>query len=1321
MRRIIFILITPLIILLTTTAIVNYWLIPKAKVFIIDKTLEYSKKNLPFIIRINDLEFNLLKLKGNIEGITLESTDKDLKKITKDLTIKHIIVNLNPLQILAGKFEISNIEIIQSKALFDFTTLLQHPSDNSALPIEKLFTVIKQIPIESININDGDLTFKMDNDNNVFSTSEFKLKLDNEKKQLNASLDITKSNLKTLDKIETTLETHISAELTNKHLKINKVELITENSNLKASGLVNDIAKIKTHPNMEFNYDVKIELEPVIEKLRKRFKIPKLNGSVETKGTLKINKDKKISSNFQIKTKEVNIESFAIGNSFINGSFDQDTLRIKEVALSHSAGSAKLENAELHLDGDMNFKTNLDVKYLDLQSLFKSIKLDEIPVELQSQGQFKCEGQIKDFKTSCNGKIEGKNLFVGSEYNKQESAIVELNEFKAQGSMTIDLNSVAYKADLQIADKKGFSQGLISYKDGFKIEYKTPLLGFKNLKNLANINFNGDATLTGTTQGDSNAATMDMQLAVKGLEVDIFPLGDVNANLKYEKGHLLIQSIDSRINNSILTGDLNFDFMKSQVEGQIQSEHIEAQDVLFTLKNLFQLPYDLTSAEGKAQIKFYGPLNFWKLNHNLKASFTRGQFATDSFEKLNLETTGKDGFITLNKVLLTKKESSLIAEGTLGSDQVLNLKIKGRNWYLEESELVNKLSSLIHGTLSLDALITGTLKFPQIDIKSAINDASIDETDIPNSYLNLNLSKSEFKGEGHLFGNKIQADFQIPLNKSNTPLKVRAKSTDWNFVDLLAMLGVENLRNEYYSNLNINVDLYSDNGDYNHLKGSIYSDQLLIRRGELEIKNKAPIDIKINEGKVDLSEVKLEGSDSEIYVYPTQFNINKIYLQMQTQVDLRLFQILFPFLDDVGGNVLVSTVVSGDITNPQFFGASKFKNIFLKIKDFPHPFEKLEGELSFSQTKVIIQSFKGLLAGGAINGDGSITIKGFNQFPTYVRIKAENIHLNVPDKVKTNGNAELIFSGNWFPFTLSGTYQVNNGIVEREFTGDEEKVIISGPHEYLPKTLRDSEFNPIILDIQTYFERNMLVKNSLVDGSVQGQLHVKGPPTNPLLLGKVRFDRKSKILFKDKIFEVENGQVVFDNPTTINPNLYLSAQSRVNDYDIQLLVQGAAKSPSIKLNSVPPLPESEIITLLALGITSSNLDKSIQSKDQATQTGYELGAAIIANNQLKKELQRTTGWNVQLTSSFDSSKNISVPKITASKKITRKVNMFASRTVGGDQGNIEVKMQYLINNNLSAIGSYEEKEAQSSTSIDSSTKSNQSVFGLDLEFKKEFK
>jgi len=57
----------------------------------------------------------------------------------------------------------------------------------------------------------------------------------------------------------------------------------------------------------------------------------------------------------------------------------------------------------------------------------------------------------------------------------------------------------------------------------------------------------------------------------------------------------------------------------------------------------------------------------------------------------------------------------------------------------------------------------------------------------------------------------------------------------------------------------------------------------------------------------------------------------------------------------------------------------------------------------------------------------------------------------------------------------------------------------------------------------------------------------------------------------------------------LNPKLNIAGTSEVGDHKINLLVHGDTASPGTSLTSTPPLPESEIMSLIATGETTSSL------------------------------------------------------------------------------------------------------------------------------------
>ena len=580
----------------------------------------------------------------------------------------------------------------------------------------------------------------------------------------------------------------------------------------------------------------------------------------------------------------------------------------------------------------------------------------------------------------------------------------------------------------------------------------------------------------------------------------------------------------------------------------------------------------------------------------------------------------------------------------------------------------------------------------------------------------------------------MQSQFQIPFNE-NTPFYLHAKADNWNYATLFTLIGGGRFLSDYQASLTGNLDLQSETGGMFKATGKGQISKVTLQRGSLMLQNQGPMETLFRNGQMTLKNFKLtnpqDAGNSLIEFKGENFSREDFAVSVQINTPLRLFQIFLPFLDELNGQVKTSVQMGGPLLSPEVLGSGSIEDGFFRLKGFPHAFEKLNAQAQFSQKKISIQSVSGTLAGGVLSGGGEIQIVGLRQFPVNIRGQLENASFNVPEGFHTQGSADVALSGQWFPFTLSGTYRVMGGLIDKEF-GDANSQQSLRASSYLPKFILQDAFEPILLDLQVVMDRPLAIKNSLIEGQLAGQLQITGPPTSPSISGRVATLRGSKLLFSDKSFEVISGQVTFANPDEINPDLYFSARSRVTDYDVNLLVQGNAKAPLVRLNSVPPLPEPDIVSLLALGVISqrsasttnrsSNTANSSSSQEDAQMQAAQLqiGTALLSNT-VAKPLQNTLGLNLQISSQYDDTKNVTVQKVTISRDLGKRLNASASR-LRGEQASTEFRLKYLINQSLSAVASFENREAADSTvKSTNAQKQSESILGLDLEFRQEFK
>ena len=98
-------------------------------------------------------------------------------------------------------------------------------------------------------------------------------------------------------------------------------------------------------------------------------------------------------------------------------------------------------------------------------------------------------------------------------------------------------------------------------------------------------------------------------------------------------------------------------------------------------------------------------------------------------------------------------------------------------------------------------------------------------------------------------------------------------------------------------------------------------------------------------------------------------------------------------------------------------------------------------------------------------------------------------------------------------------------------------------------------------------------------------------------------------------YELQRGDITFTNPVRIEPAIDLNATARVEDYDITLGLHGTLSKMTVSYRSDPPLPEADVVALLALGRTENEQQIYGQQQEQVAAnptTEALLGGALNA-------------------------------------------------------------------------------------------------------------
>jgi hypothetical protein len=278
--------------------------------------------------------------------------------------------------------------------------------------------------------------------------------------------------------------------------------------------------------------------------------------------------------------------------------------------------------------------------------------------------------------------------------------------------------------------------------------------------------------------------------------------------------------------------------------------------------------------------------------------------------------------------------------------------------------------------------------------------------------------------------------------------------------------------------------------------------------------------------------------------------------------------------------------------------------------DFP-PITGVAADIDLSLDQVEVKTLKATIAGGTVQAGGTLTLKDAKPGDINFTLRASHLPLVRNDMMIVRANADLSLRGPFETAVLGGTV----GVVDSLFYRDIELLPIGTTSRgglaaaELPK-IDAAKTNPTAsvpapfsnwgLNLTIRTDDPFLIRGNLGTGQATMNIKVGGTIGNPAPDGAVRIKDGVAVL-PFSTLKVADGYVRLTPETGFDPILEIRGEAEPRPYRVNAYVHGRLSDPQLVLTSNPPLPENEIMTLLATGTTTAGLENTQAASSRALQ------------------------------------------------------------------------------------------------------------------------
>ena len=254
----------------------------------------------------------------------------------------------------------------------------------------------------------------------------------------------------------------------------------------------------------------------------------------------------------------------------------------------------------------------------------------------------------------------------------------------------------------------------------------------------------------------------------------------------------------------------------------------------------------------------------------------------------------------------------------------------------------------------------------------------------------------------------------------------------------------------------------------------------------------------------------------------------------------------------------------------------------VRYGDFPAGLSQLAGDFIFDASRITFSNVTSETGGGRLQLSGSLTY-GNRPVSYDLTARTEQVRVRYPVGMSWLAGGNLRLLG-----THAGSHSFRDAsAVDRLLMSqgfDVTSLLASSTETSAGPTTTSPFLRNLQFDVQANTTPGAVMEWSSGRFQTEANVRVRGTFDHPILLGNIHL-LNGQMTMRGNDYHLTRGDMNFVNPFRADPVLNVEVATTIQQYEVTVDFTGPASHLTMSYRSDPPLPSSDIITLLALGQT----------------------------------------------------------------------------------------------------------------------------------------